>query len=53
VEALQDLLGGLLRAREQLRLSQAGWLALESNRREIARLQWELCHAFIARHGVL
>jgi hypothetical protein len=52
VEALQDLLGGLLRTREQLRVADAGWLVLERNRREIARLQRELSYALIERHAV-
>ena len=50
VEALQDLLGGLLRERELLRASGAK-RALEWNRREIVRVQWELTHAFAKRHG--
>jgi hypothetical protein len=50
VEALQDLLGGLLRERELLRASGAK-RALERNRLEIVRVQWELTHAFAARHG--
>jgi hypothetical protein len=50
VEALQDLLGGLLRERELLRASGAK-RALERNRREIVRLQWELSHALTERYG--
>jgi hypothetical protein len=50
VEALQDLLGGLLRERELLRASGAK-RALESNRKEIVRVQWELSHAFTERYG--
>jgi hypothetical protein len=50
VEALQDLLGGLLRERELLRASHAK-RALERNRREIVRLQWELSHALTERYG--
>jgi hypothetical protein len=49
VEALQDLLGGLLRERELLRTS-GGKRALESNRREIVRVQWELSHAFAEKY---
>jgi hypothetical protein len=50
VEALQDLLGGLLRERELLRA--AGALRpLERNRREIVRLQWELSYALAERYG--
>jgi hypothetical protein len=50
VEALQDLLGGLLRERELLRASGAT-RSLERNRREIVRLQWELSHALTERYG--
>jgi hypothetical protein len=50
VEALQDLLGGLLRERESLRVGGSG-LALERNRREIVRLQWELSRALVSRYG--
>ena len=46
VEALQNHLGGLLREREELREA-AFPLALERNRREIVRAQWELSHALI------
>jgi hypothetical protein len=49
VEALQDLLGGLLRERELLRAAGAK-RALERNRREIVRVQWELAHALSDRH---
>jgi len=51
VEALQDLLGGLLREREGLRGADNG-LALERNRREIVRVQQEICYALIAQHGI-
>jgi hypothetical protein len=27
-------------------------LDLERNRREIVRVQWQICHALIARHAV-
>ncbi|HEY3069159.1 MAG TPA: hypothetical protein VGJ34_02495 [Gaiellaceae bacterium] len=50
VEALQDLLGGLLRERELLRSSGAR-RALERNRREIVRVQWDLTHALVERYG--
>ena len=50
VEALQEILGGLLRERETLRSSGAK-RALERNRREIVRLQWQICHALIARYA--
>jgi hypothetical protein len=50
VEALQDLLGGLLREREILRA--AGTLRpLERNRRDIVRVQWELTYALAERYG--
>jgi hypothetical protein len=48
VEALQNHLGGLLRERERLHAARSG-LALERNRREIVRAQWELSHALIER----
>jgi hypothetical protein len=50
VEALQDLLGGLLRERELLRTSGAK-RALERNRREIVRVQWDLTRALVERYG--
>ena len=50
VEALQDLLGGLLREREGLR-GVGNALALERNRREIVRVQQDICYALIAQHG--
>jgi hypothetical protein len=50
VEALQETLGGLLRERELLRSSGAR-KALERNRREIVRVQWELAHALVARYA--
>jgi IS5 family transposase len=50
VEALQDLLGGLLREREILRTSGVK-RALERNRREIVRVQWDLTHALVERYG--
>jgi hypothetical protein len=50
VEALQDLLGGLLHEREGLRTGENA-LALERNRREIVRIQQEICYALIARHA--
>jgi hypothetical protein len=51
VEALQELLGGLVREREELRGDGADQLALERNRRAIVRAQWQLSHALIARYG--
>ena len=50
VEALQDLLGGLLRERELLRTAGAT-RSLELNRKEIVRVQWELCHALSKRYS--
>lgn len=50
VEALQSHLGGLLREREALR-DVASPLALERNRREIVRVQWQLAHALIERYA--
>jgi hypothetical protein len=50
VEALQDLLGGLLRERELLRAAGAK-RALERNRREIVRVQWALSRALTERYG--
>jgi hypothetical protein len=51
VEALQDHLGGLLRERELLHVT-GNELELERNRREIVRVQWQICHALIARYAV-
>jgi hypothetical protein len=50
VEALQNHLGGLLREREELHAA-ASPLALERNRREIVRTQWELSYALIERYA--
>ena len=50
VEALQNHLGGLLREREELRAADSP-LALERNRREIVRTQWELTYALIERYA--
>ena len=50
VEALQIRLGGLLREREGLHEA-ASPLALERNRREIVRVQWELTYALLELHG--
>ena len=50
VEALQNHLGGLLRERERLH-SLRSPLALERNRREIVRAQWELSHALMERYA--
>jgi hypothetical protein len=50
VEALQEALGGLLRERELLRSSRAK-RALERNRRDIVRIQWELTYALVRRYA--
>jgi hypothetical protein len=50
VEALQSHLGGLLREREELQ-RMASPLALERNRREIVRTQWELAYALVERYA--
>ena len=51
VEALQNHLGGLLREREELRAADSP-LALERNRREIVRVQWELTYALLELYGL-
>jgi hypothetical protein len=51
VEALQIRLGGLLREREGLHEA-ASPLALERNRREIVRVQWELTYALLELYGL-
>lgn len=50
VEALQDLLGGLLRERERLRAGGSPG-SLEENRNKIVALQQQLAQALIARFG--
>jgi hypothetical protein len=50
VEALQELLGGLVREREALRVAGADRPTLEHNRRAIVHAQWQLSHALIARY---
>jgi hypothetical protein len=50
VEALQDLLGGLLRERETLRAGGTA-AALEANRAKIVACQHQLAQALIARFG--
>jgi hypothetical protein len=52
VEELQALLDRLGVERQQLRLDGASAAALERNRLEIARLQWELSYALIDRYLV-
>ncbi|HYM64414.1 MAG TPA: hypothetical protein VES61_07015 [Gaiellaceae bacterium] len=50
MEALQDLLGGLLHEREGLRDGGSS-AALEENRQKIVSVQWQLAHALIALHA--
>ena len=50
VEQLLEEIGALVAERQRLRRDQAPQLALEENRRAIARLQWELSHALIQRY---
>lgn len=50
VEALQDVLGDLLREREGLRTHGADQATLERNRQAIVKTQWDLSRALIARH---
>jgi hypothetical protein len=51
VEALQGEIGALCSERQRLREASAEQADLERNRLEIARLQWQLSHALIERHG--
>jgi len=51
VEALQDLLGGLLHERERLRDGGSAAAVLEANRQKIVGVQWQLAHALIALHA--
>ena len=50
VEELQQRIGTLVARRQTLREQGAGDAALERNRRQLARCQWELGFALIARH---
>jgi hypothetical protein len=50
VEDLQARVGTLAAARQQLRAERAALEALEQNRLEIGRAQWELSHALIQRY---
>jgi predicted nucleotidyltransferase len=50
VEALTLHLGVLVAERQQLRDRGASAKALERNRLQLARAQWELSHALIDRH---
>lgn len=51
VEDLQAAIGALCAERQNLRASGSDEGDLEHNRREIARLQWELSHALIGRYA--
>jgi hypothetical protein len=50
VERLLERIGSLVAERQALRRAQAAAAELEANRREIARLQWELSHALIEQY---
>jgi hypothetical protein len=50
VEELQARIDRLTVERQQLRAERVGGDVLEANRIELARMQWELSHALIARH---
>ena len=50
VEALVVRIAELVAERQELRLTGAGPGAIERNRLELARAQWELAHALIDRH---
>jgi hypothetical protein len=50
VEMLTMRVAGLVAERQELRESGASQTALERNRIQLARAQWELSHALIDRH---
>jgi len=50
VESLLEQIGILVTERQRLRRDGGTPQALEENRREIARLQWDLSHALIDRY---
>jgi hypothetical protein len=50
VESLEAQIGGLVAERQSLRERAAGAAVLERNRLRLARAQWELSHALIARY---
>ena len=50
VEELQERIGTLVERRQLLREQGKSALALERNRRELARCQWQLSFALIARY---
>jgi len=49
-EELTTLIGRLVAQRQELRARGASEAALERNRMQIARAQWELAHALIDRY---
>ena len=50
VESLLERIGELVAERQALRTKGSSATALERNRRRIAKLQWELSRALIARY---
>ncbi|HUK95598.1 MAG TPA: hypothetical protein VLU96_11160 [Gaiellaceae bacterium] len=50
VEALTERISELVAKRQELRRSDASLPAIERNRLEIARAQWDLSHALIERY---
>ena len=50
VELLVNRIGELVSERQELRAASAPSAAIERNRVQIARAQWELAHALIDRH---
>ena len=50
VESLVVRIAGLVAERQELRRTGAPPAAIERNRVQIARAQWELAHALIDRH---
>jgi hypothetical protein len=50
VETLTVQIAALVAERQELRVSGAAEAAIERNRLQIARAQWELAHALIDRH---
>ncbi len=51
VEVLMENVSRLVGERQSLRATGAGRTTLERNRAAIARLQWQLSHALIARYA--
>jgi len=50
VESLQERIGELVAERQALRARGSSTIALERNRCRIAKLQWDLSRALIARY---